>query len=264
MTTPRHVELRLQGLGAGYGAGLVLRDVDLQLSSGTIAGVVGPNGAGKSTLLKAMVGLTPETVGSATLDGQPVLSQLTRVAYVPQREMVDWSFPITAGDVVMLGLAAQLGLLRRPRAAERRQAAEAMRRVGIIDLADEQIGALSGGQQQRVFLARALTQGASVLLLDEPMTGIDRATEQAIQVLLRELRDEGAIVMMTTHDLESAAQLSDVLAFVSHRLVAFGPPETTFTPPILHATFGGELLILSEGDDHTHVHAGGHHDRGQH
>lgn len=260
----RSLELRVRGLGAGYGSDLVLRDVDLDLQGGSITGVVGPNGAGKSTLLRAIVGLTPDSVGTTMLDGRPVRSALARVAYVPQREAVDWSFPITAGDVVELGLAPHLGLLRRPRHDERARVVRALERLGIGELADRQIGALSGGQQQRVFLARALVQDAPVLLLDEPMTGVDRATEQAVEALLHELRDEGAIVVMTTHDLETAARLCDQLAFVNHRIVAFGPPATTFTAPILHATFGGELLIVREGEDHTHVHAGGHHGAGEH
>ena len=250
--------LRLRGLGAGYGSGLVLRDVDLDLPPGTITGVIGPNGSGKSTLLRAILGLAPHVVGSAAIDGRSVSSARGEVAYVPQREAVDWSFPITAADVVMMGRFRRLGVLRRPGREDRRLVSDALRRVGMLDLEDRQIGALSGGQQQRVFLARALVQGASILLLDEPMTGVDQATEQAIDALLRELREAGATIVLTTHDLESASVYCDLLAFVNHRIVAFGPPAETFTPPILHATFGGELLILDAGD-HSHVHAGGHH-----
>lgn len=250
--------LQLRGVGAGYGSGLVLRDVDLDLPAGSITGVIGPNGSGKSTLLRAILGLAPEVVGSVTVAGRPADRMRRQIAYVPQREAVDWSFPITAGEVVMMGRYPLLGLLRRPGRQDRRRVTDALARVGIEDLADRQIGALSGGQQQRVFLARALVQDASVLLLDEPMTGVDRATEQAIDQLLRELRDDGATVLLTTHDLESAAEQCDHLAFVNHRIIAFGPANETFTPPILHATFGGELLILQDGD-HGHVHGGGHH-----
>jgi ABC-type Mn2+/Zn2+ transport system ATPase subunit len=250
--------LRLRGVGAGYDTELVLRDVDLDLPRATITGVVGPNGSGKSTLLRAILGLTPVVVGSITLDGEAVDRLRHRVAYVPQREAVDWSFPITAGDVVMMGRYPRLGVLRRPGRDDRRRVGDALARVGMAELADRQIGALSGGQQQRVFLARALVQEAGVLLLDEPMTGVDQATEQSINRLLDELRADGATIVLTTHDLESAADQCDHLAFVNRRLVAFGPPAETFTPPILHATFGGELLILQAGD-HRHVHAGGHH-----
>jgi ABC-type Mn2+/Zn2+ transport system ATPase subunit len=257
--TARHRDgLRLRGVGAGYREGLVLADVDLDLPAASITGVVGPNGAGKSTLLRAVLGLAPIVVGSVTIDGEAVDRRRRRIAYVPQREAVDWSFPITAGDVVMMGRYPGLGVLRRPGRADYRCVADALDRVGMADLADRQIGALSGGQQQRVFLARALVQEATVLLLDEPMTGVDQATEQSINGLMEELRDEGATIVLTTHDLESASDRCDYLAFVNQRLIAFGPPAETFTPPILHATFGGELLILQAGD-HRHVHAGGHH-----
>lgn len=252
------VGLRVRGLGAGYGSGLVLRDVDLELPASSITAVVGPNGSGKSTLLRAVLGLAPEVVGEVSIHDRPVAEARRRVAYVPQREAVDWSFPISAADVVLMGRYPQVRALRRPGADDHRRVAEALARVGLTDLADRQIGALSGGQQQRVFLARALVQEAVVLLLDEPMTGVDQATEQTIDRLLRELRDAGATIVLTTHDLESAAEQCDLLAFVNQRLVAFGPPAETFTPPVLHATFGGELLILQAGD-HRHVHGGGHH-----
>jgi ABC-type Mn2+/Zn2+ transport system ATPase subunit len=250
--------LLIRDLAAGYGGEATLRDVNLDLPSGSITGVVGPNGSGKSTLLKAILGLTPEVSGEVRLGGVEVDRVRRRIAYVPQRELVDWGFPITAADVVMMGRYPRLGVVRRPRAEDRARVADALARVGMGALAGRQIGALSGGQQQRVFLARALVQEASVLLLDEPMTGVDRATEQAIDVLLHELRDAGATVVITTHDLESASEQCDLLAFVNHRIVAFGPPAETFTPPTLHATFGGELLILQAGD-HRHIHAGGHH-----
>ena len=250
--------LEIRELAAGYGGELTLRDVSLELPAGSITGVVGPNGSGKSTLLKAILGLTPQVSGEVRIDGIEADRVRERIAYVPQREVVDWGFPITAADVVMMGRYPRLGVVRRPRDEDRRLVADALARVGMEPFAGRQIGALSGGQQQRVFLARALVQGASVLLLDEPMTGVDRATEQAIDALLRELRDGGATVVITTHDLESASEQCDLLAFVNHRLVAFGPPAETFTPETLHATFGGELLIVQAGD-HRHVHAGGHH-----
>jgi manganese/zinc/iron transport system ATP- binding protein len=248
----------LRDLAAGYGDGLVLRDVTLEIAPGTLVGVIGPNGSGKSTLLKAILGLTPVVRGGVHLDGRPIAGQRHRIAYVPQREAVDWSFPVTAGQVVLMGRYPHLGWLGMPGAPDRDAVAEALRRVGMDHLADRQIGSLSGGQQQRVFLARALVQEAAVLLLDEPMTGVDQATEHVIVSLLRQLRDAGTTILHASHDLESAAELSDRLCFVNGRVVAFGPPEQTFTPPILHATFGGELLILDAGD-HRHVHAGGHH-----
>jgi ABC-type Mn2+/Zn2+ transport system ATPase subunit len=259
-TAPADVRdgLLIRDLTAGYGGEPTLRDVNLDIPPGSITAVVGPNGSGKSTLLKAILGLTPEVSGDVRVGGTEVDRHRRRIAYVPQREVVDWGFPITAADVVMMGRYPRLGVVRRPGAEDRARVADALGRVGMEELADRQIGALSGGQQQRVFLARALVQEASVLLLDEPMTGVDRATEQAIDVLLHELRDAGATVVITTHDLESASEQCDLLAFVNHRLVAFGTPAETFTAPVLHATFGGELLIVQAGD-HRHVHAGGHH-----
>ena len=256
--TPEDGALALHGVDAGYGDGLVLRGVSLVVPPGTLVGVIGPNGSGKSTLLKAILGLAPAVTGTITLDGRPIAGQRDRLAYVPQREAVDWSFPVTAEQVVMMGRFPSVGWLRMPGAVDRAAVRDALDRVALADLGGRQIGALSGGQQQRVFLARALVQEASVLLLDEPMTGVDQSTEQLIVNLLRELRDAGTTILHATHDLESAAELSDLLCFVNGRVVAFGPPAETFTPPILHATFGGELLIVHEGD-HTHVHGGGHH-----
>jgi len=250
--------LVLRGVSAGYDAGLVLHDVDLAIPRGTLVGVIGPNGSGKSTLLKAILGLSPVATGTVLLDGSPVAEQREKVAYVPQREAVDWSFPVSAEQVVMMGRYPRVGWLRLPGAKDAAAAREALDRVALADLGSKQIGALSGGQQQRVFLARALVQEASVLLLDEPMTGVDQTTEQLIVGLLKELRDGGATILQATHDLESAAEISDELCFVNRRVVAYGPPAETFTPSILHETFGGELLIVQAGD-HSHVHGGGHH-----
>jgi manganese/zinc/iron transport system ATP- binding protein len=237
----------------------ILKGLGLEVCKGEIHAIMGPNGSGKSTLLRAILGLTPVVTGSVMLDGRPVAAQRHRFAYVPQREAVDWNFPITAEQVVMMGRYPKVGWLRMPGARDVAAVRTGLDRVGMADLGGRQIGALSGGQQQRAFLARALVQEASVLLLDEPLTGVDQTTEQLVVALLRELRDAGATVLHTTHDLESAAELSDQLCFVNRRVVAFGPPDETFTPEILHATFGGELLIVHAGD-HTHVHGGGHHD----
>jgi manganese/zinc/iron transport system ATP- binding protein len=250
--------LVLRDVSAGYGAGLVLEHVDLAIAPGSLVGVIGPNGSGKSTLLKAILGLAPQSSGTVLLDGRPVAEQRERLAYVPQREAVDWSFPVSAEQVVMMGRYPQVGWLRIPGAGDRAAVRRALERVALADLGSSQIGALSGGQQQRVFLARALVQEASVLLLDEPMTGVDQTTEQLIISLLGELRDSGTTILHATHDLESASEISDQLCFVNRRVVAYGPPAETFTPAILHATFGGELLIVQAGD-HSHVHGGGHH-----
>jgi ABC-type Mn2+/Zn2+ transport system ATPase subunit len=251
-------DLELRELWAGYDGGWALEDVTLTLPGGRLVGVIGPNGSGKSTLLRAVLGLVPHRRGTVTLGGIPVDQRRSDVAYVPQRELIDWSFPISASQVVMMGRYPRIGPVRAASSADREAVAGALERVGMGNLAHRQIGALSGGQQQRVFLARALVQGASVLLLDEPMTGVDRGTEEAITTLMRELRDGGATILHATHDLEGAADVSDLLCFVNGRIVAFGSPEATFTPETLHATFGGEVMIVDAGD-HAHVHGGGHH-----
>jgi manganese/zinc/iron transport system ATP- binding protein len=259
MTPVDQPALRLSGVSAGYGDGFAVQDANVALPPGSVTAVIGPNGSGKSTLLKAILRLTPEVEGEVWLDGQPLDDQRARVAYVPQRESVDWTFPVSAQQVVLMGRSRLIGWLRRPASPDRSAVERALGRVGMQEHADRQIGALSGGQQQRVFLARALVQEASVFLLDEPMTGVDRVTEELIVELFAELRSAGATILYATHDLESAADSADYLCFVNRRIVAFGPPAETFTPPVLHQTFGGELLILAE-DGHRHVHGGGHHE----
>jgi ABC-type Mn2+/Zn2+ transport system ATPase subunit len=248
--------LELRDVAAGYDGRWALTGVSIDVAAGSLVAIIGPNGSGKSTLLRAILGLVPLRRGQVTMSGQPV--DRRRVAYVPQRELVDWSFPISAAQVVMMGRFPHLGPVRPPGAADRDAVADALARVGMGDLGDRQIGALSGGQQQRIFIARALVQRADLVLLDEPMTGVDRATEEAIATLMRELRDGGTTVLYASHDLEGAADTSDLLCFVNGRVIAFGPPSETFTAPILHATFGGELMIVDAGD-HAHVHGGGHH-----
>jgi manganese/zinc/iron transport system ATP- binding protein len=253
--------LALESLSAGYGDGWALEDVTLEVPAGRLVGVIGPNGSGKSTLLRAILGLVPQRIGTVTLAGMPIDERRIDVAYVPQRELVDWSFPISAAQVVMMGRFPRIGPVRGGTQVDREAVSDALDRVGMVHMGDRQIGALSGGQQQRVFLARALVQEASVLLLDEPMTGVDRGTEDAITALMRELRDDGATILHATHDLEGAADVSDLLCFVNGRVVAFGSPDETFTPGTLHATFGGEVVIVDAGD-HAHVHGGGHHEHG--
>jgi len=248
--------LRLRDLSAGYDGRWALVGVDLDVPAGRLVGVIGPNGSGKSTLLRAILGLVPRRRGSVEMAGGAL--DRRRVAYVPQRELVDWSFPISAAQVVMMGRYPDIGPVGGPGAEDRNAVNEALERVGMSGHAGDQIGSLSGGQQQRVFLARALVQRADLLLLDEPMTGVDRGTEETITVLMREMRDRGVTILYATHDLETAADVSDLLCFVNGGVVAFGPPEETFTPQTLHATFGGELVIVDAGD-HAHVHGGGHH-----
>lgn len=231
-----------------------LRHASFALPRGTITALVGVNGAGKSTLFKAIMGFVPLAGGAITLLGQPVPQALKRnlVAYVPQAEEVDWSFPVLVEDVVMMGRYGHMGFLRRPAAADRAAVDTALARVGLSDLRKRQIGELSGGQKKRVFLARALAQDGQVILLDEPFTGVDVKTEEAIIALLRELRAEGRVMLVSTHNLGSVPEFCDRVVLVKGTVLAHGPTETTFTRANLERAFGGVLrhITLGGGDLH--------------
>ncbi len=209
-----------------------------------LAAIVGPNGAGKSTLIKAVLGLIPMASGSVQVLGQPVAQQRKKIGYVPQRESVDWDFPVSVLDVVLMGTYGQLGWFRRPGYAEREWARQCLNKVGLSQFERRQIGQLSGGQQQRVFLARALAQKAEIYFMDEPMAGVDAATERIIFELLRELRQDGKTIIAVHHDLRTVPQYFDWVALLNMRLVASGPVATTFTPENLRKTYGGRLAIL--------------------
>ncbi|NLG70116.1 MAG: metal ABC transporter ATP-binding protein [Firmicutes bacterium] len=237
------VALEVDNLSVAYHQRLVLRGVSLRCPSGVVMGVVGPNGAGKSPLFKAILGLVPPAAGSVRLFGETVARQRRRVAYVPQREQVDWDFPATGRDVGMMGRVPLCGWLRRPSPVDHERVDAALFEVGMAELADRPIGQLSGGQQQRVFIARALAQGADLLLLDEPFVGVDAATEAVIYRIMGRLRDQGKTIVVVNHDL-SAVDRYDLVALVNGRLVALGPPSEVFTPDNLRATYGGRLAIL--------------------
>jgi manganese/zinc/iron transport system ATP- binding protein len=222
----------------------VLWDVDLTLRGSGLVGIIGPNGAGKSTLIKAILGLVPLASGRVQVFGQTVASQRKRIGYVPQRESVDWDFPVSVLDVALMGTYGQLGWFRRPGAKERSWARECLARVGLADLADRQIGQLSGGQQQRTFLARALAQRADLYFMDEPMAGVDAATESVVFQLLSDLRSDGKTVVVVHHDLRTVARYFDQVVLINMRLVASGPTETTFTPENLARAYGARLSIL--------------------
>ncbi len=224
----------------------VLWDIDLIAPEGKLIGIVGPNGAGKSTLIKAVLGLVPAASGRVTFYGKPYARQRHCVGYVPQRESVDWDFPVTTTDVVMMGTYGQLGWLRRPGTRQRETARRCLEQVGMTAMADRQIRQLSGGQQQRVFLARALAQDASIYFMDEPFSGVDAATESAILCLLQSLRREGKTVLVVHHDLPTVRQYFDHVILLNMRLIAAGPTETTFTNENLQKTYGGRLTILDE------------------
>ncbi len=260
--------LVIRDVAVAYGRRVVLRDVVADIRRGQVVGVVGPNGSGKSTLLKAIVGLVPLLSGEITLFGQPATTMRRQIAYVPQRELVDWDFPVTARDVVLMGRLPRLGWLRRPGKEDAERADAALERVGMQEYGRVQIGRLSGGQQQRVFIARALAQEAEVYLLDEPMTGIDTSTQEVILGLIQELREAGTIVLLATHDLESASCACDCLCCVNERMVSFGPTQETYTPEVMSLTYGGLPVIMlgrSDGttlDPHTHSHIHSHGDAG--
>ena len=236
--------LDVHDLTVAYHRKPVLWDFDLVLNEPHLACIVGPNGAGKSTLIKAILGLVPAASGSVKLFGRPLQEQRRRVGYVPQRESVDWDFPISVFEVVLMGTYARLGWFRRPGRKERAKAQECLERVGLGPLARQQIGQLSGGQQQRTFLARALAQDADIYFMDEPLAGVDATTERVIVSLLKELRDRGKTVIVVHHDLRTVTQYFDYVILLNMRLVASGPTEQVFTPENLRKTYGGRLAIL--------------------
>jgi manganese/zinc/iron transport system ATP- binding protein len=222
----------------------VLWDIDLTLQRPSLVGIIGPNGAGKSTLIKAILGLVPLASGTVSVLGKSVASQRKLIGYVPQRESVDWDFPVSVLDVVLMGTYGQLGWVRRPGAAERKWAHECLDRVGLADLARRQIGQLSGGQQQRTFLARALAQRAEIYLMDEPMAGVDAATEETVFELLKQLRSQEKTVLVVHHDLRTVPKYFEQVVMLNMRLVTAGPTATTFTNENLQKTYGGRLTIL--------------------
>ena len=231
-----------------------LRHASFEIPRGTVTALVGVNGAGKSTLFNAIMGFVPAAAGEISLLGMSVKEALRRnlVAYVPQSEEVDWSFPVLVEDVVMMGRYGHMGFLRRPRRADHEAVAEALARVNMQDFRHRQIGELSGGQRKRVFLARALAQEGQVILLDEPFTGVDVKTEEQIIALLRALRDEGRVMLVSTHNLGSGPEFCDRTVLVKGTVLAFGPTETTFTRANLEAAFGGVLRHFTLGGDALH------------
>ena len=241
--------LSIHDLTVAYDRRPVLWDVDLDVPEGKLVTIVGPNGAGKSTLLKAALGLIPVTSGRVRVFGKTIKQQRGEVAYVPQRESVDWDFPVSALDVVLMGRYGAAGWCRPVGRRHREQALAALDRVGLVDMASRQISQLSGGQQQRVFLARALAQDARLYLMDEPLASVDAATEQAIIDVLRDLRSEGRTVVVVHHDLQTVEDYFDHVILINMRVVASGPVAEAFTAEALRQTYGGQLTILSEASE---------------
>ena len=238
--------LVVDDLTVAYQRKPVVWDVSFEVPSGALIAVVGPNGAGKSTLFRAILGMTPCASGRVLVFGDDYRRQRARVAYVPQRESVDWDFPITALEVVTMGLYGQIGWCRPVRARHREKAYEALKRVGLADFAHRQISQLSGGQQQRTFLARALVQDADLYLMDEPFAAVDAATERAIIDLLRDMRSAGRTAVVIHHDLQTVPDYFDHVVLLNMRVVATGPVETVFTSENLQKTYGGRLTLLDE------------------
>jgi manganese/zinc/iron transport system ATP- binding protein len=243
---PPHIPLSIHDLTVAYQRKPVLWDVELNIPEGKLVGVVGPNGAGKSTLLKACLDLIPKTSGEVRIYGDTYKAQRGLVGYVPQRESVDWDFPVSALDVVAMGTYGKIGWFRRVGRKQKAIAGEALERVGISHLADRQISQLSGGQQQRVFLARALAQDARLYFMDEPFAAVDAATEQAIIALMKELMRAGKTCLVVHHDLATVTRYFDWLVLLNMRVVASGPTDETFTRENLQKTYGGKLSLLDD------------------
>jgi manganese/zinc/iron transport system ATP- binding protein len=239
MTTIHAIEVH--DLTVAYRDNPVLWDIDLTVPPGVLMAVVGPNGAGKTTLIKSILGLIRPVSGQVLVNGQPYSPKTQAVAYVPQRGTVDWDFPTTVLDVVMMGTYGKLGWFRRPGAAERQAATDALGRVGMTEFASRQISQLSGGQQQRVFLARALVQDAPVYLMDEPFQGVDAVTEKAIVEILRELRSRGRTVLVVHHDLQTVPEYFDWVTLLNVRVIASGPVAEAFTPENLRRAYGAAV-----------------------
>lgn len=238
--------IEVHDLTVAYDQKPVLWDIDFEMPEGSLTAIVGPNGAGKSTLVKAAMGLIPSSSGYTLIYGKPLDKQRRNVAYVPQRETVDWNFPISVMDVVLMGRYPHLRLFQRPSRTDREIAMQVLREMGMETYQKRQISQLSGGQQQRVFLARALAQDASIYLMDEPLAGVDAATEEVIFQKLKELRDRNKTVVVVHHDLQSVPEHFDRLMLLNLRMIAYGPSETVFTDENLQKTYGGRLNILSQ------------------
>lgn len=241
--------LEIHDLTVAFDRKLVLWDIDLTLPQGKLVGIIGPNGAGKSTLVKAAMGLLPLSSGYVKLFDKPIDEVRKRISYVPQRESVDWDFPASVLDIVLMGRYGKLGLFKSPRKADRDVALDCLKKVGMESFANRQISQLSGGQQQRTFLARALAQQADIYFMDEPFAGVDAATEKAIINLLRTMTEARKTVIVVHHDLQSVPQYFDWVIMLNTRLVAFGPTESTFNQHNLQETYGGKLTLLADVAD---------------
>jgi ABC-type Mn2+/Zn2+ transport system ATPase subunit len=239
--------LRVRHLGAGYPGGFAITDVSFEAEPASVVGLIGPNGSGKSTLLRAIAGVLPARAGEVSLGRRPLRALASSVAYVPQREEVNWGFPVTACDVVSMGRYRRSGWFRGVARGDRLAAEGALARMGLAGMGARHISQFSGGQQQRIFLARAMAQEPRVLILDEPFTGIDAENRAVFHAAIQEFAAAGVIVLVATHDLDEVTTMCSHVCALNRGLVAFGPTESVFTPGILRETFGGQLAIVSAG-----------------
>jgi len=251
--------VRMRDVTVAYGDRVALDDVDLEIRAGALLAVIGPNGAGKSTLLKAIAGLIPSVAGTIEVLGAPPGEAARRVAYVPQAELVDWGFPVTVGDVVMMGRVPLIGIGRSPSRADRWAVRDALETVGMAGEDGRQIGTLSGGQRRRVFLARAMAARPDLYLLDEPVTGVDATTEEDLMRLLEAEAAAGRTVIASTHDLAAAAHHFHQVALINGRIVAIGPSDIVMNRELLRTTYGGHVVVLPEGEG-TIIDDAHHHD----
>jgi manganese transport system ATP-binding protein len=240
--------IQVKDLLVAYDGKVALSNVSVNLYPGSVNGLVGPNGGGKSTLFKSIMGFINPARGQVLIEGGSVRSaqKKNHIAYVPQSEEIDWNFPISVQEVVMMGRYGFMNFLRTPSAEDKRAVEESLERVQMTDFRDRQIGALSGGQRKRVFLARALAQSGTIMLLDEPFTGVDAKTENAIIDLLRDLSANGSTILVSTHDLNTIPLFCDQVVMVNRTLIAYGPTSTVFTQENITRTFGGLLLSLAQ------------------
>jgi len=240
--------LEVAGLSVRYESGQVLENITFHLHTAERVAVVGPNGAGKSTLFKVIAGVLSPSEGAVKIFGHNPRGHIC-IAYLPQRNQVDWNFPVSVADVVMMGRSSKLGLLRWPRRRDWDFVHKSLQEVDLDDLADRQIGELSGGQQQRMFIARALAQEAELMLMDEPLTGLDVSSQEDIFAILDNLRRRQTTIMIATHDLEQAAERFDRVLLLNHKILGFGSPQDVFTPERLTNAYGGRLRLVQSGDD---------------
>lgn len=238
--------LQVDNLSASYRKNTVLYDINFEVHKGSLTGIVGPNGAGKSTLIKAMLNLHPTLTGSVKFFGSSFKQAKKNIGYVPQRGSVDWDFPTDALDVVTMGLYGKIGWLRRPSRLHKEKAYEALDKMGMADYANRQISQLSGGQQQRVFLARALVQDAELYFMDEPLVGVDAATERAIMTILKELKEEGKTVLVVHHDLQTVEKYFDHVLLLNKTIIQHGKTEQVFTKENIADTYGGNMRWMGE------------------